>query len=62
MTLTSHFSKIGWILNEKSAKGFNFFLNLGGDNRVTGGERGPGRGRHHPLNFRFWRPHVDGGR
>ena len=25
---------------------------------VTGGERG---GRHHPLNFQFWRPHVDGG-
>ena len=25
--------------------------------KVGGGERG----RHHPLNFQFWRPHVDGG-
>ena len=35
-----------------------FFLqNLGGDNRVVGGESGG----HHPLNFQFLGPHVDMG-
>ena len=50
----SHFSKKGWILYKKMGGGeWIYFFSLGGDNGVKGG-------RHHPLNFDFWRPYVDG--
>ena len=44
VTLTSHFSKTDWILHGKSWRGRVggiFFSNLGGDNRMTRGERAP---------------------
>ena len=53
MTLTSHFSKIGWVLYEKSGMGggVNFLKkNIGGDNRVTVGDR---VGVITPLIFNF---------
>ena len=48
---------------KKVCVGGDFFLsNLGGDDRVTRGERAiPPPPTFQLLNFEFWRPHVDGG-